>query len=43
MIWFRAIGRVVRTAFVADPARAIVVFIGSPFLSLSPVLGALLK
>ncbi|MEW6476260.1 MAG: ABC transporter ATP-binding protein [Actinomycetota bacterium] len=41
MIWFRAIGRVVRTAFAADPARAAFVFIGSPVISLSPVLGAL--
>jgi ATP-binding cassette, subfamily B, bacterial len=41
MIWFRAIGRVIRTAFAADPARAAFVFIGSPFLALSPILGAL--
>ena len=41
MIWFRAIGRVVRTAFAADPLRATIVFIGSPLLGLSPVLGAL--
>ena len=40
MIWFRAIGRVIRTAFAADPARALFVFIGSPILDLSPVLGA---
>jgi ATP-binding cassette, subfamily B, bacterial len=41
MIWFRAIGRVVRTAFAADPGRASFVFVGSPLLALSPVLGAL--
>ena len=40
MIWFRAIGRVIRTAFAADPVRALFVFIGSPILDLSPVLGA---
>jgi len=40
VIWFRAIGRVVRTAFAADPVRAAFVFIGSPILDLSPVLGA---
>jgi ATP-binding cassette subfamily B protein len=40
MIWFRAIARVVRTAFAADPVRALFVFIGSPLLGLSPVLGA---
>jgi ATP-binding cassette, subfamily B, bacterial len=40
MIWFRAIGRVIRTAFAADPGRAILVFIGSPLLSLTPVLSA---
>jgi ATP-binding cassette, subfamily B, bacterial len=40
VIWFRAIGRVIRTAFAADPARATAVFIGSPLLDLSPVLGA---
>ena len=32
VIWFRAIGRVIRTAFAADPARATLVFIGSPLL-----------
>ena len=41
MIWFRATGRVIRTAFAADPVRALFVFIGSPLLGLSPVLGAL--
>jgi ATP-binding cassette, subfamily B, bacterial len=41
VIWFRATGRVIRTAFAADPARALFVFIGSPLLGLSPVLGAL--
>jgi ATP-binding cassette subfamily B protein len=41
VIWFRAAGRVIRTAFAADPARALFVFIGSPLLGLSPVLGAL--
>ncbi len=41
MIWFRAVGRVIRTAFAADPGRATVVFVGSPLLDLSPVLGAL--
>jgi ATP-binding cassette subfamily B protein len=40
VIWFRAIRRVIRTAFAADPARATFVFIGSPILDLSPVLGA---
>ena len=40
MIWFRAVGRVIRTAFAADPVRAAFVFIGSPVLDLSPVLGA---
>ncbi|HYH48506.1 MAG TPA: ABC transporter ATP-binding protein [Acidimicrobiia bacterium] len=40
MIWFRAIGRVIRTAFAADPVRAFFVFVGSPILDLSPVLGA---
>ena len=40
MIWFRAIGRVVRTAFAADPARAAFVFVGSPILDLQPVLSA---
>jgi ATP-binding cassette, subfamily B, bacterial len=40
VIWFRAVGRVVRTAFAADPARATFVFIGSPILRLTPVLGA---
>ena len=40
MIWFRAISRVIRTAFAADPARATLVFVGSPVLDLSPVLGA---
>jgi ATP-binding cassette subfamily B protein len=40
VIWFRAVGRVIRTAFAADPARAAFVFIGSPLLSMSPVLGA---
>ena len=32
MIWFRAIGRVIRTAFAADPARALLVFIGTQFV-----------
>jgi ATP-binding cassette subfamily B protein len=41
MIWFRAIGRVIRTAFAADPGRALIVFIGSPLLGLTPVLSAL--
>ncbi|MCA1846841.1 MAG: ABC transporter ATP-binding protein/permease, partial [Actinobacteria bacterium] len=41
MIWFRAIGRVVRTAFAADPRRALVVFIGSPILDQTQVLQAL--
>jgi ATP-binding cassette subfamily B protein len=40
VIWFRAIGRVIRTAFAADPGRAAFVFIGSPVLSMAPVLGA---
>jgi len=40
VIWFRAIGRVIRTAFAADPVRAFFVFVGSPILDLSPVLGA---
>ncbi|MGH9010258.1 MAG: ATP-binding cassette domain-containing protein, partial [Acidimicrobiia bacterium] len=40
MIWFRAVGRVIRTAFAADPARATVVFVGSPILDLTPVLSA---
>jgi len=40
VIWFRAIGRVVRTAFAADPARAAFVFVGSPILDLQPVLSA---
>ncbi|HZI39212.1 MAG TPA: ABC transporter ATP-binding protein [Acidimicrobiia bacterium] len=41
MIWFRAIGRVIRTAFAADSGRALLVFIGSPLLGLTPVLSAL--
>jgi len=41
VIWLRAIGRVIRTAFAADPVRALFVFIGSPLLGLSGVLGAL--
>jgi ATP-binding cassette subfamily B protein len=41
VIWFRAMGRVVRTAFAADPARALVVFIGSPILGQTQVLQAL--
>ena len=40
MIWFRAVGRVIRTAFAADPGRATFVFIGSPILRLTPVLSA---
>ncbi|HET9770686.1 MAG TPA: hypothetical protein VFS16_07345, partial [Acidimicrobiia bacterium] len=40
MIWFRAVGRVIRTAFAADPGRATFVFIGSPLLRLTPVLSA---
>jgi ATP-binding cassette subfamily B protein len=40
VIWFRAVGRVIRTAFAADPARATFVFIGSPLLRLTPVLSA---
>jgi ATP-binding cassette, subfamily B, bacterial len=41
VIWFRAMGRVVRTAFAADPTRALVVFIGSPILAQTQVLQAL--
>ena len=40
MIWFRAVARVIRTAFAADPGRATFVFIGSPLLRLTPVLSA---
>jgi len=40
-IWFRAIGRVIRTAFAADPVRAAFVFIGSPLLDQTTVLQAL--
>ena len=41
MTWLRAIGRVVRTAFAADPWRAAMVFTFLPLFSLSQVLGAL--
>ena len=40
MIWFRALGRVVRTAFAADPTRAAVVFVVLPLMGLSQVLSA---
>src|SRR2546423_10121052 len=40
VIWFRALGRVVRTAFAADPLRAAVVFIVLPLMGLSQVLSA---
>ncbi|HVW31417.1 MAG TPA: ABC transporter ATP-binding protein [Acidimicrobiia bacterium] len=41
MTWFRAIGRVVRTAFAADPWRSALVFTILPLSSLSVVLSAL--
>ena len=41
MTWFRAIGRVVRTAFAADPWRSAIVFTILPISSLSVVLSAL--
>ncbi|HYT39404.1 MAG TPA: hypothetical protein VEN99_07830, partial [Acidimicrobiia bacterium] len=40
MIWFRALGRVVRTAFAADPLRAAIVFTVLPLMQLSQVLSA---
>jgi ATP-binding cassette subfamily B protein len=40
VIWFRALGRVVRTAFAADPTRSAVVFIVLPLMGLSQVLSA---
>ena len=40
MIWFRALGRVVRTAFAADPTRAAVVFVVLPLMGLSQVVSA---
>ena len=41
MRWLRAVGRVVRTAFVADPWRASVIFTFLPLISLSVVLTGL--
>jgi ATP-binding cassette subfamily B protein len=40
VIWFRALGRVVRTAFAADPTRSAVVFVVLPLMGLSQVLSA---
>ena len=40
MIWFRALGRVVRTAFAADPWRAALVFTVLPLMQLTQVLSA---
>jgi ATP-binding cassette subfamily B protein len=40
MIWFRALGRVVRTAFAADPWRAAMVFTVLPLMQLTQVLSA---
>jgi ATP-binding cassette subfamily B protein len=40
VIWFRALGRVVRTAFAADPWRAAVVFTVLPLMQLTQVLSA---
>jgi ATP-binding cassette, subfamily B, bacterial len=41
MRWLRAIGRVTRTAFIADPWRASIVFTVLPLISLSVVLSGL--
>ncbi len=41
MNWLRALGRVVRTAFAADPWRAAAVYIGLPIFGLEAVLSAL--
>jgi ATP-binding cassette, subfamily B, bacterial len=41
MRWFRAVGRVIRTAFVADPWRASIIFTFLPLISLSVVLSGL--
>ncbi len=41
MKWLRAIGRVTRTAFIADPWRASIVFTVLPLISLSVVLSGL--
>ena len=41
MTWFRAMGRVIRTAFAADPLRAAIVYTFQPLLGLAPVLSAL--
>jgi len=40
VIWFRALGRVVRTAFAADPWRAALVFTVLPLMQLTQVLSA---
>src|SRR5256714_3896274 len=40
VIWSRALGRVVRTAFAADPLRAAIVFTVLPLMQLSQVLSA---
>jgi len=41
MTWFRAMGRVIRTAFAADPLRAGIVYTIQPLLGLSQVVSAL--